>query len=51
VDDETGLVGKIKAKGELDERIKKVWKKGVFANSVRHVFCSSSCILCRWTAI
>jgi hypothetical protein len=31
VDDETGLVGKIKAKAELDERIKKVWKKGVFA--------------------
>jgi hypothetical protein len=30
VDDETGLVGKIKAKAELDERIKKVWKKGVF---------------------
>jgi hypothetical protein len=31
VDDETGPVGKIKAKAELDERIKKVWKKGVFA--------------------
>ncbi len=30
VDDETGLVGKIKAKAELDERVKKVWKKGVF---------------------
>jgi Protein of unknown function (DUF499) len=30
VDDETGLVGKIKAKAELDERIKKVWKRGVF---------------------
>jgi hypothetical protein len=30
VDDETGLVGKIKAKAELDERIKRVWKKGVF---------------------
>jgi hypothetical protein len=29
VDDEMGLVGKIKAKSELDERIKKVWKKGV----------------------
>lgn len=31
VDDEMGLVGKIKAKGELDERIQKIWKKGVFA--------------------
>ena len=31
VDDEMGLVGKIKAKSELDERIQKVWKKGVFA--------------------
>lgn len=31
VDDEMGLVGKIKAKSELDERIRKVWKKGVFA--------------------
>jgi len=30
VDDEMGLVGKIKPKKELDERIKKVWKKGVF---------------------
>src|SRR5439155_10855408 len=30
VDDEMGLIGKIKAKAELDERIKKVWKKGVF---------------------
>ena len=30
VDDEMGLVGKIKAKSELDERIQKVWKKGVF---------------------
>jgi hypothetical protein len=30
VDDETGLVGKIKAKAELDERIKRVWKKGAF---------------------
>lgn len=30
VDDEMGLVGKIKAKSELDERILKVWKKGVF---------------------
>jgi uncharacterized protein DUF499 len=29
VDDEMGLVGKIKAKAELDERIQKVWKKGV----------------------
>jgi len=29
VDDEMGLVGKIKAKSELDERIKKVWRKGV----------------------
>ena len=29
VDDEMGLVGKIKAKSELDERIQKVWKKGV----------------------
>ena len=24
------LVGKIKAKGELDERIQKIWKKSVF---------------------
>lgn len=31
VDDEMGLVGKIKAKSELDERIQKVWKKGAFA--------------------
>jgi hypothetical protein len=31
VDDEMGLVGKIKAKSELDDRIQKVWKKGVFA--------------------
>jgi len=30
VDDEMGLVGKIKAKSELDVRIQKVWKKGVF---------------------
>src|SRR5207302_10945535 len=30
VDDEMGLVGKIKAKGELDERIEKVWRKGIF---------------------
>jgi len=30
VDDEMGLVGKIKAKGELDDRIQKVWKKSVF---------------------
>jgi len=30
VDDEMGLVGKVKAKNELDERIRKVWKKGVF---------------------
>jgi hypothetical protein len=30
VDDEMGLVGKIKAKSELDERIQKVWKKSVF---------------------
>jgi hypothetical protein len=30
VDDEMGLVGKIKAKAELDERIKKIWKKGIF---------------------
>jgi len=29
VDDEMGLVGKIKAKSELDERIQKVWRKGV----------------------
>lgn len=29
VDDEMGLVGKIKAKSELDERIQKIWKKGV----------------------
>jgi hypothetical protein len=31
IDDETGLVGKIKAKAELDERVRKVWKKGAFA--------------------
>ena len=30
VDDEMGLVGKIKAKSELDDRIRKVWKKGIF---------------------
>lgn len=30
VDDEMGMVGKVKAKSELDERIKKVWKKGIF---------------------
>jgi predicted AAA+ superfamily ATPase len=30
VDDEMGLVGKVKAKSELDDRIKKVWKKGIF---------------------
>lgn len=30
VDDEMGLVGKIKAKAELDERIQKVWRKGAF---------------------
>ena len=30
IDDEMGMVGKIKAKTELDERIKKVWKKGIF---------------------
>ena len=30
VDDEMGMVGKIKAKTELDERIQKVWKKGTF---------------------
>lgn len=30
VDDEMSLVGKIKAKTELDERIQKVWRKGVF---------------------
>ena len=30
IDDEMGMVGKIKAKTELDERIKKVWKKGTF---------------------
>ena len=29
VDDEVGLVGKIKAKSELDDRVQKVWKKGV----------------------
>ena len=33
VDDEMGLVGKVKAKGELDDRIRKVWKKGIFAPS------------------
>ncbi len=31
IDDEMGVVGKIKAKSELDDRIKKVWKKGTFA--------------------
>lgn len=31
IDDEMGMVGKIKAKAELDERIQKVWKKGTFA--------------------
>lgn len=31
VDDEMGLVGKIKAKNELDVRISKVWKKDIFA--------------------
>jgi hypothetical protein len=31
VDDEMGLVGKVKAKSELDERIRKVWKKGIFS--------------------
>jgi predicted AAA+ superfamily ATPase len=31
VDDEMGLVGKVKAKSELDDRIKKVWKKGIFS--------------------
>jgi hypothetical protein len=30
VDDEMGLVGKVKAKSELDDRIRKVWKKGIF---------------------
>ncbi len=30
VDDEMGIVGKIKAKSELDDRIQKVWKKSVF---------------------
>ena len=30
VDDEMGLVGKVKAKSELDDHIKKVWKKGIF---------------------
>jgi Protein of unknown function (DUF499) len=30
VDDEMGLVGTIKAKAELDERIRKVWKKSIF---------------------
>jgi len=30
IDDEIGMVGKIKAKTELDERIKKAWKKGTF---------------------
>jgi hypothetical protein len=33
VDDEMGLIGKVKAKSELDERIRKVWKKGVFGPS------------------
>jgi predicted AAA+ superfamily ATPase len=33
VDDEMGLVGKVKAKSELDERIGKVWKKGIFTPS------------------
>jgi hypothetical protein len=31
VDDEMGLVGKVKAKSELDDRIRKVWKKGIFS--------------------
>jgi hypothetical protein len=30
VDDEMGLVGKVKAKSELEERIRKIWKKGIF---------------------
>lgn len=30
VDDEMGMVGKVKAKSELDERTRKVWKKGIF---------------------
>ncbi len=30
VDDEMGLVGRVKAKSELDDRIRKVWKKGIF---------------------
>jgi len=30
VDDEMGLVGKITAKSMLDERIRKIWKKGIF---------------------
>ena len=30
VDDEMGLVGKVKAKSELDDRIGKVWKTGIF---------------------
>ena len=34
VDDEMGLVGKVKAKSELDDRIKKVWKKGIFTPAV-----------------
>jgi len=33
VDDEMGLVGKVKAKSELDDRIQKVWKKGIFTPS------------------
>jgi hypothetical protein len=30
VDDEMQMVGRVKSKTELDERIKKVWRKGVF---------------------
>ncbi|MBM4095129.1 MAG: DUF499 domain-containing protein, partial [Planctomycetes bacterium] len=30
IDDEMGMVGKIKAKTELDDRIRKVWRKGTF---------------------
>ena len=30
IDDEMGMVGKIKAKAELDERICRLWKKGTF---------------------
>lgn len=30
IQDELAMVGRVKAKGELDERIRSIWKKGVF---------------------